>query len=71
MNYSDWFESHGQKHKNIMKKLEGFSDADVIRSDHCNIGCSVLDGCGYFVRGCDGNVFELKVFLCIGVCCKQ
>lgn len=30
MDYNTWFESHGQKHKNIMAKLEGLSDADVI-----------------------------------------
>ena len=30
MTYNDWFESHGNKHKNIMKKLEGMSDTDVI-----------------------------------------
>ncbi|MCO4846082.1 MAG: hypothetical protein KC427_08705 [Sulfurovum sp.] len=30
MTYSTWFEAHGQKHKNIMAKLEGLSDADVI-----------------------------------------
>ena len=30
MTYNDWFESHGNKHKNIMKKLEEMSDFDVI-----------------------------------------
>ncbi len=30
MNYSTWFESHGQKHKKIMSKLEELSDDDVI-----------------------------------------
>ena len=30
MNYSTWFESNGQKHKNIMKKLEALSDDEVI-----------------------------------------
>ena len=30
MNYSDWFESHGQKHQNIMKKLEHLSDVEVV-----------------------------------------
>ena len=30
MNYSDWFEAHGKKHKNIMKKLENLSDDEVI-----------------------------------------
>jgi hypothetical protein len=30
MSYSTWFASHGQKHKNIMKKLEGLSDDEVI-----------------------------------------
>ena len=30
MNYSSWFESHGHKHKNIMKKLEDLSDEEVI-----------------------------------------
>jgi len=31
MNYLTWFEAHGQKHKNIMKKLENLSDEEVIR----------------------------------------
>jgi len=30
MNYSIWFETHGQKHKNIMKRLEALSDDEVI-----------------------------------------
>lgn len=30
MTYNDWFESHGNKHKNIMNKLEEMSDSDVI-----------------------------------------
>jgi len=30
MTYNDWFESHGNKHKNIMKKLENMSDSNVI-----------------------------------------
>jgi hypothetical protein len=30
MNYLTWFKAHGQKHKNIMKKLEHLSDDDVI-----------------------------------------
>jgi len=30
MDYRTWFESHGQKHKNIMKKLEALSDEEVI-----------------------------------------
>jgi len=30
MSYSSWFEAHGQKHKNIMKKLENLSDEEVI-----------------------------------------
>ena len=30
MTYNDWFNEHGQKHKNIMKKLEDISDSDVI-----------------------------------------
>lgn len=31
MTYNSWFKSHGLKHKNIMKKLEHLSDADVIK----------------------------------------
>ena len=31
MDYLTWFEAHGQKHKNIMKKLENLSDEEVIR----------------------------------------
>ena len=31
MNYSTWFEGHGQKHQNIMKKLEGLSEEEVIQ----------------------------------------
>ena len=30
MTYNDWFESHGNKHKNIMNKLEEMNDFDVI-----------------------------------------
>ena len=30
MSYSSWFEAHGQKHQNIMKKLENLSDKEVI-----------------------------------------
>ena len=30
MTYNDWFDSHGNKHKNIMKKLENMSDSNVI-----------------------------------------
>ena len=30
MTYRDWFETHGRKHQNIMKKLEGLSDDEVI-----------------------------------------
>jgi hypothetical protein len=30
MDYLTWFESHGQKHRKIMKKLEGLNDEEVI-----------------------------------------
>ena len=30
MTYNSWFESHGLKHQNIMKKLEHLSDAEVV-----------------------------------------
>jgi len=30
MTYRDWFELHGKKHQNIMKKLTHLSDDDVI-----------------------------------------
>lgn len=30
MTYTAWFESHGRKHQNIMKKLTHLSDAEVI-----------------------------------------
>ena len=30
MGYSSWFETHGKKHQNIMKKLEDLSDEEVI-----------------------------------------
>lgn len=30
MNYIEWFEAHGEKHKSIMKKLEALSDDEVI-----------------------------------------
>ena len=30
MSYNTWFETHGQKHKNIMKKLKDLSDEEVI-----------------------------------------
>jgi len=30
MTYIDWFESHGKKHQNILKKLEHLSDEEVI-----------------------------------------
>jgi len=30
MDYRIWFESHGQKHRKIMKKLEAMNDEEVI-----------------------------------------
>ena len=30
MSYNTWFETHGQKHKNIMKKLQDLSDEEII-----------------------------------------
>ena len=30
MSYNSWFETHGQKHKNIMKKLKDLSDEEII-----------------------------------------
>ena len=31
MSYCSWFEAHGQKHKQIMKRLVSLSDEDVIK----------------------------------------
>ena len=30
MTYMDWFETHGKKHQNIMRKLQALSDDEVI-----------------------------------------
>lgn len=30
MTYNEWFEAHGKKHQNIMKKLQALSDDEVI-----------------------------------------
>jgi len=30
MTYIEWFESHGKKHQNIMKRLEALSDEEVL-----------------------------------------
>ena len=30
MTYTQWFETHGKKHQNIMKRLEALSDEEVI-----------------------------------------
>jgi len=66
MDYLTWFESHGQKHKNIMKKLEALSDEEVIAYFRFeNMVEKELDFCLLYKDGkkCH-EMEELNCYLC-------